>query len=420
MTIKHHASFLLLLAVMIALTGCEKKKTDVGNSTAATSGDQNGATSDTTASATSANAGDITKQFEDAARAIVDNCQISIDNVPRKCKGDEAKNLVKLLKKEQLALYPAVVNTLAGQDLPMQRIAAYSLDRHMYYWLAGTKADGGPDKETTKKLLSAVETFNPRRNKLAASTIRFAIDAATLAGMHAEARALLTRFDPGASQYHMWVYSQGLRRTMTYGRLTFFDLIKKEADSEHDSIRMAAFQAPNQMSEWTKPEADQICPWAGEYIKQPDDKTNGGPARLLLRCPDATQWRGVLLDEATRRLNEGTYRRPFAFALDRICEAPVDGRTPAAGESVCTRAEIFLQRVVDNDKIKPRERAHAVGALAKQFPDKETVAFLQKHKGTKNPVLARRVDQELKNLNASTKVNTEVEAQKEKLEKKKQ
>ena len=72
MTIKHHASFLLLLAVMIALTGCEKKKTDVGNSTAATSGDQNGATSDTTASATSANAGDITKQFEDAARAILD------------------------------------------------------------------------------------------------------------------------------------------------------------------------------------------------------------------------------------------------------------------------------------------------------------------------------------------------------------
>jgi hypothetical protein len=126
----------------------------------------------------------------------------------------------------------------------------------------------------------------------------------------------------------------------------------------------------------------------------------------------------VLLDEATRRLNEGTYKRPFAFALDRICEAPVDGRTPPAGESVCKRAEIFFKRVIENDKITARERAHAVGALAGQFPDKETIAFLEKHKGSKNPVLARRVDKELKNLNASTRTEAQVEAKKKELEEK--
>jgi len=408
--IKHHVP--LLLGAIVALTGCQEKK-GAPSSTAGTSATQPAATSTSPAASEAASA-----SFEDAARAVAENCELSLDNVPRKCKGDEAKALVELLKKEQLALYPQVVAVLAGQDLAMQRVAAYSLERHMYYWLAGTKKDGGPDKETTKRLLTVLETFNPRRNKLAASTIKFAIDAATLGGMHAEAREALLRFDPNASRFHMWVYSQGLRRVMAYGRLTFFDLIRKEVDSEHDAIRLAAFQAPDQMSEWTKPEAEQICQWAGEYIKQPDDKTNGGPARLLLRCPDATQWRGVLLDEATRRLNEGTYKRPFAFALDRICEAPVDGRTPPAGESVCKRAEIFFKRVIENDKITARERAHAVGALAGQFPDKETIAFLEKHKGSKNPVLARRVDKELKNLNASTRTEAQVEAKKKELEEK--
>jgi hypothetical protein len=406
--IKHHVP--LLLGAMVALVGCQDKKNTPATDTSAT---QTTATSTTPATEKAAGA-----SFEEAARAITENCELSLDNVPRKCKGGEAKALVELLKKEQLALYPQVVTVLSSQELPMQRVAAYALERHMYYWLAGTKKDGGPDQETTKRLLSTLETFNPNRNKLAASTIKFAIDAATLNGMHAEARAALERFDPSESKFHMWVYSQGLRRVMAYGRLTFFDLIQKEVDSEHDAIRLAAFQAPDQMSEWTKPEAEQICAWAGEYLKQPDDKTNGGPARLLLRCPDAVQWRGALLDEATRRLNEGTYKRPFAFALDRICEAPVDGRTPPAGESVCARAEIFFQRVIESDKITPRERAHAIGALANQFPDKETIAFLEKQKGNKNPVVARRVEKELKNLNASTKTEAKVEATKKELEEK--
>ena len=389
----------LLAASLLALSACEKKSASPDTATES-------APATTSQSAPVAPAQDAGPTLQEAVDAVIAGCEISRENVPRQCKKGELKALKKVLKKKQLGYYPEVVKLLASQDMPTKRVAAHILERHMYFWLRSTQTTGGPDRAATERLLNLMHTFNPRANRLANSTIRFAMDAATLLGMHSEARELLKRFDPEASEFHRWVYYQGLGRSMAYARMALFDVVEEAAKSPHDQLRQAAFQAPDAMNKWSKPEEERLCAWAASYLKEDDARLNGGPAKLLLRCSDVTTWRNKLLDEASQRVSKGTYKRPFAFALDRICEPAIYERTPPPGESICRRSELLLRQIVEDEKLPARERAHAISALARQFPNQDTVAYIGGIQ-SKNPAITQRVQKTLKDLSVAKPVEQE-------------
>lgn len=347
----------------------------------------------------------------DAASALArlaTSCEFDNKLTPRVCEGYKKTAFDKLINQQRLEALPALVAALEGSDAAQKKAAGYTFQRLMPYIIAdavrlekplGFDEEPPPpklDKKLIERLITTTKALSQDQDAAVASAvIRVTVEAGTMLDMDDAVRDLLAAFDPDKNEKHMWPKYYGVRSAMKYGRMGFFPEVKATLGSNHKQLKLAAFEAPNQMKKWTDSESKEICAWAASLIKQDDSEWNAGPARLLLRCNDAVNMRAVLLDEATRRFNDGRYGRPFAFAMSTICTPSVWEVTPNPPKTVCIRAEMLLKKIIASDKIKPRERAYAVTSYAKQFENAETLKYLQELTKSKEPLVVKAAKAEL-------------------------
>jgi len=347
----------------------------------------------------------------DAASAIAklaSSCKFDDKLTPRVCEGYSKVAFDKLINTQRLEALPALVDALESQDVTRKNAAGYTFQRLMPYIIVDAVKLDKPlgfgeeppppklDKPLIERLLAATKALAKDEDAAVASAvIRVAVEAGTMLDMDAAVRDVLAAYDPDKNEKHAWPKYYGVRSAMKYGRMSFFPEAKAALDSNHKQLKLAAFEAPNQMKKWTDPESKEICGWAASLIKEDDSKWNAGPARLLLRCNDAVNMRTTLLDEATRRFNDGRYGRPFAFAMSTVCAPSVWEVTPNPPKTICIRAELLLKKIIESDKIKPRERAYAVTSYVKQFASAETLKYLQELTKSKEPLVAKAAKAEL-------------------------
>lgn len=381
----------LMAALALAVSGCDDRPQAKSGAPKATPPQD-----DTAREAPAPSREDLVRQ---ALEATAEACEVDAANALKKCEGDHARQMAKLLKKQRLAAYPTLVEALGDEDQELRRVAAHSLEKYTLYFLDDALKDPAAlDAEATRELIERVKSFDPAKGRLVMSTIKIAVMAGIISGLDEEVRGLIEHFDPAQGEAHAWARYHAVRNTMTYGRMAYFELAKAGLESPHVPLQLAAFEAPQQMPRWSDEESAEICGWAVKLLKEDDSKWNAGPARLMLRCNDATNYRTHLLDEASRRIADGRYGRPFSMVMSKVCAESIPGRTPPAGETICARAEMMLRKIASDEQMASRERAFALKALAEQFPDQETIAFITPFGESEDAALARAAGRMLRKL----------------------
>ena len=312
------------------------------------------------------------------------------------------------LKRLRMGALGPLVEALEG---PGREGAIYGLSRQLPYFMddaIGRELNEEThefedvvtlDESAARALVDEAIAIDPKTQRdEAMALIPVAIEIGSLAGMHERVGELLESLREAEGEGASALYRRALRQSMKHGRMRHFELVEQAAQAEDPALRRVAFEAPQQMFKWTDEESERICEWARGYLKEDDPRLNAGPAQLMLRCNHALVWRTRLLDEAGRRLDQGRYGRPFSRVLGSVCVPPVRGATPAAGQTVCERAQFVLRQAAEDEELRPRERAYALEAIAKQWQGKETVTYLERFVDHPDEHISRQAKRSLKEL----------------------
>ena len=348
-------------------------------------------------------------------KSVVDNCDTKF-TWGRKCKAEEQKKFGELLRKKRLdALDTLIAVSLdTKQDAKIRQLAAYSLDYYMTSPLNDVKKGKYKITEATADaLIKGVQTEAPtRENGIARYFIKSAVHTNNLLKRYDKVKALIDGVDAKKGSDYQTIKSKGIANVMTYGRMAQFDLVKKYADSDNSRMQRAAFRAPRNMYKHTDDEDQKICPWAEKYLSKDDKATDAGPARILLRCKDRAKYSVMLVEEAKKRGKAGTFGRPFVFAFRELCSRGFFGMGTKTDDATCARVRKLLLVAANSKKLDDSNRALALGSIAYQWRNEESLKLMKKYLKHPNEKLAKTAKREIEMLTKSIKRRKEFEKKK--------
>lgn len=333
-----------------------------------------------------------------ALDAVIANCDTKY-TYGRECKGDEQKKLDKLMRDKRLnaldTLIALVLDT--SKDNKLRQLAAYELDYHMKYAVSDIeKGKFKANEATADALIKAATSEEPsRENKISRYFITTAVHYNNLLKRYDKVKELVNGIDAKKSSDHKWVKYYGVENVMKYGRMNQFDLVKKYAEDSETQMQRAAFKAPRNMYKWTDTEDKDICTWAEGYLSKDDKAIDAGPTWVLLKCKDRAKYGPMILEEAKKRGKAGTFARPFTFAFRELCSRSFFGSKTKTDEETCKRSKKLLLIVTNDEKIKDFERAMALGSIAYQWRDEESLKLMKKYSKHKNKEIAKMATREV-------------------------
>lgn len=284
------------------------------------------------------------KELSKALEAITTGCEVELRyGWAKKCKNQELKTFKDLIKKNLetdegsiLALGTLAVS-LNSEDAKIRAIAADRLyDNFRDFSKFGKNPKLLPPAVADKLISGIAKT----QSYVAFYAARSTAHAAVLTGKQAALFKVLDNHPEKA------VTSEVYRSIMQYGRLKAFDLVKEGVKSTDQNIARAAAYAPRSMYKYTDDEKKEICEWAKGVMGNSDDYVSSSAAAILAgKCYG--EYIDVVLDEAQKRADAGTLKRPFSSVLTNFtfsCKDSFAGKKKGTDEQ-CKRKEELKAKI---------------------------------------------------------------------------
>lgn len=374
----------LCIAVMTALAmgGCKKKNKD---------GDADGG---------AASGGDAVKtEFElkqnpqvmEHLKKISEGCTVSIDSASvYSCKNKEDSAFSDFVRQTRPKdLFETYASLLTSTDAKMRAVAIAeanytfsSLDKDL------RKANA------TKPVATAFLDALAKDDGSAARIAPPAVDLGFIAGMKDRVIKVTDGVNTNAR-------NAAYRTFMEYGRLDAFPKIQEVAKQKE--FALAALAAPRNMYDWTEAEKAQICPWAKGYLGDATNANAAEAAYTVIKCKG--EYIDALQDEGDKRVKNKQFENPFAMTFREICFEFIGGISGQAGQNPqCKRNYAFLEKVANDESVKPEVRGMSLWNIYYQKRDKDTLALMRKYEKHKVPEIAKRAKEAIESLTTTYKL----------------
>jgi hypothetical protein len=170
------------------------------------------------------------------------------------------------------------------------------------------------------------------------------------------------------------------RYLMTHARLDAFKKVQELARDPNSAIVLAALESPENMSNWTPPEQEAICPWAAGLSSDQRPAINAKAMALLGNC--SGQFVDKLLDDGDAAVKSGTLSIAQLAAFRGLCSPARRAQPNGPSEAQCQRNRKLLETFISSKASAEQARSTALNSLAYQWPDEQTLKFAQEQ--TKN------------------------------------
>ncbi|HRG98371.1 MAG TPA: hypothetical protein PLR99_19100 [Polyangiaceae bacterium] len=325
-------------------------------------------------------------------KKLADGCTVSIDSASvYSCKNKEDSAFYDWIRASRPKdLYETYASVIAGTDVKAKAVAI-SQANNTFSTLDKDLKKANATKAVANAFLDALEKDDSYAVRLAGPTS----DLAFLAGQ----KTRLFKVTDGL--HNTPARNTAYRTFMEFGRLDAFEKLKEVAKDKDFTV--AALAAPRNMYDWTGAEKAAICPWAKGFL---------GDASLAIAAEagyDAIKCKGeyvdALQDEGDKRLKNKQFDEPFAMVFREVCFEFIGGVTGQAGANPqCKRNYAFLERVTNDESVKPEVRGRSLWNIYYQRRDKESLALMRKYEKHKNPEISKRAKEAIQSLTTTYKL----------------
>lgn len=329
---------------------------------------------------------DVYKGFWNMAR----RCNVDVARSALSCNSDYFENIVKIcargLKPRHGVLQTVSFVFETGDD--KMKTAAAELLARAYAKNAGTV----PNKEITRKLMAQFAALPEAQALDVAPVLTHVVGSV---GLEGELYPLIDQ--PGKQKLASAVY----RNIMATARLRVFEKLWDVARSDSLEVSVAAVEAPRALGGRTLEENKQVCDWMKDLTKDTRAVIVTRAHAFLASCGSPYLENVLASDEA--RLAAG---KPLAAGLDvyqSLCGADARNAYGDPTRAQCSRLKKLALAVVKDANAREGERVQALGILAEQFPDKETLALATRFaEGDAASALSRKAHAALQDLGAGS------------------
>jgi hypothetical protein len=374
---------MLGLGVALATTGCKKK----GAAGADAGGGGEGTEAPVAATTLKQNPAVV-----EHLKKLADGCTVSVDSASvYSCKNKEDSAFYDWIRANRPKdLYETYASVMAGTDAKAKAVAI-SQANNTFSTLDKDLKKANATKAVANAFLSELEKDDGYAVRLAAP----ATDLAFIAGQ----KERLFKVTDGL--HNTPARNTAYRTFMEFGRLDAFEKLKEVAKDKDFTV--AALAAPRNMYDWTGPEKAAICPWAKSFLDNASLPIAAEAGYDAIKCKG--EYVDALQDEGDKRLKNKQFDEPFAMVFREICFEFIGGITGQAGANPqCKRNYAFLERVTNDESVKPEVRGRSLWNIYYQRRDKESLALMRKYEKHKNPEIAKRAKEAIQSLTTTYKL----------------
>ncbi len=370
------------LGIALATTGCKKK------GAAGDAGAEGGITEEPSAGASLKQ----NPQVVEHLKKLADGCTVSIDSASvYSCKNKEDSAFYDWIRANRPKdLYETYASVISGTDMK-SRAVAISQANNTFSTLDKDMKKANATKPVANAFLDALAKDD-------SYAVRLATPATNLA-MLAGVKDRLIKVTDGLANTP--ARNNSYRAFMEFGRLDGFDKLKEVAKNKDFTV--AALAAPRNMYEWTGPEKAAICPWAKSFLGEAALPVAAEAGYDVIKCKG--EYVDALLDEGEKRLKNKQFDEPFAMVFREVCFEFISGVTGQAGrDPQCKRNYEFLEKVTNDESVKPEVRGRSLWNIYYQRRDKESLALMRKYEKHKNPEISKRAKEAIQSLTTTYKL----------------
>ncbi len=371
----------IVIGLTLALAACGKKG-GVTQTTSATS---------STAPAAEAK---LDAALVDRAKAHAAGCTVVVESGQAyQCGAGIADATSALVREKKPADMARTLATLSrSKDDPKVAAAAAAILADQWDYLSEDTKRANATPAALEALVGAyAESPGPRASRLAKPLAHVA----TLAKSGDKAVAAIQAHSVKAAR------DEGYRNLLTFGRLDLFPAVKAAGASKEHA--RAALEAVRVMYKPTDAEKAAVCPWAQGFLGDGDGEVAAAAGYDMVYCRGA--YVDALLTEATKRLDGGQYKNPFAMVMREPCFEMAGKLTPSAADvAQCDKVYAFLERAANDPKVDDATRGLALWNIYYQRRDDKTLKLMRRYENNANKEVSKRAKEAIKSLNETYKL----------------
>ncbi len=359
-------------------------------------GKKSGTTSTTSAppSASAASAAPLDPALVERVKAHAASCTVNVESGQAyQCGAGVSEATGTLVREKKPADLARTLATMArGKDDPKVAASAVAVLADQWDYLDEATKRKNATPEAVEALLGAFgESIGPRASRLAKPLAH----AATLAKQGDKAVTAIKAHPTKAAR------DEGYKNLLTFGRLDMVPAVKAAAGSKEHA--RAALEAVRIMYKPSEAEKAAVCPWAQGFLADADADVAAAAGYDMVYCRGAHV--DALLAEATKRLDAGQYKNPFAMVMREPCFELAGALTPSAADTAqCERVYAFLERAANDAKVDDATRGLALWNIYYQRRDDKTLKLMRRYENNPNKEVSKRAKEAIKSLNETYKL----------------
>jgi len=369
---------LIVPAVVVCLAsfGCGKKSATTSTT---------GASASTSAPASSA---PLDPALVERVKAHAAGCTVNVESGQAyQCGPGISEATGTLVREKKPADLARTLATMArGKDDPKIAAAAVAILADQWDYLDEPTKRKNATPEAVEALLGAFgESAGARASRLAKPLAH----AATIAKQGDKAVAAIKAHPTKAAR------DEGYKNLLTFGRLDMVPAVKAASGSKEHA--RAALEAVRVMYKPSDAEKAAVCPWAQGFLSDADAEVAAAAGYDMVYCRGAHV--DALLGEATKRLDAGQYKNPFAQVMREPCFELAGALTPSAADAAqCERVYTFLERAANDPKVDDATRGLALWNIYYQRRDDKTLKLMRRYENNPNKEVSKRAKEAIKSL----------------------